>query len=68
MCQTAGRNGRRTTASGVNLSNLPSNLTINTNVTAEKVLFDQGKAVGSMTSKGENGEICSSYNESSCRC
>ena len=68
VCQVSAHNGRRTTASGAYLSAVPSNLTIVTDVTAEKILFDQGKAVGVATNKGKYGKIDSSCNRLSHRC
>lgn len=53
VCQVSARAGCRTTASGAYLSDVPSNLTILTDVVAEKILFDQDKAVGVATNMGE---------------
>lgn len=54
VCQVSAHDGLRTTASGSYLSDVPSNLTIVTGVNAEKILFDQGKAVGVTISEGKN--------------
>ena len=51
VCQISARHGRRTTASGAYLSNAPSNLTVITDTIAERILFDQRKAVGVITNK-----------------
>ena len=65
VCQVSAHNGRRTTASDAYLSDVPSNLTVITGVNAEKILFDQGKAVGVATNEGKHGKIGSSCSESS---
>ena len=46
VCQIAASNGRRTTASDAFLSATPANLTVVTNTTVERVLFEGQKAVG----------------------
>ena len=61
VCQVSARAGRRTTASGAYLSDVPSNLTILTDVIAEKILFDQDTAVGVTTNSGKQCETCSRY-------
>lgn len=61
VCQVSARNGRRTTASAAYLSDVPSNLTIITDVIVEKILFDQNSAVGVRTSTGKDRRIDSSY-------
>ena len=61
VCQVSARTGRRTTASGAYLTDVPSNLTIVTDVIAEKILFEQDKAVGVTTNVGKQCETSSSY-------
>ena len=51
--QVSARDGLRTTASSAYLSELPSNLTILTDVTIEIIPFDQDSAMGVTTKKGE---------------
>ena len=46
VCQIAASNGRRTTASDALLSAGPRNLTVVTNATVERILFEGQKAVG----------------------
>ena len=53
VCQISARDGRRTTASGAYLLDAPSNLSIITDVTVEKIIFVHGKAVGVMTDGGQ---------------
>lgn len=48
---------------GAFLSDVPSNLTIVTDVTAEKILFDQGKVVGVTTNKGIHRKMNAIYDE-----
>ena len=62
VCQISARNGRRTTASGAYLSNVPPNLTIITDVTIEEILFDQSSAVGVKTSTGKDSMTDANYN------
>ena len=66
--QVSARDGRRVTASGAYLSDVPSNLTILIDVTAETILFDQDRAVGVKTTKGTHGKTGPSYNGSWCGC
>lgn len=61
VCQISARDGLRTTASGAYLSDVPSNLTILTDVTIAKILFNQDSAVGVTTNKGENSKTESSH-------
>lgn len=68
VCQISAHKGRRTTASGAYLSDVPSNLTIITDVNAEKILFDQGKAVGVMINENKVGKMDSRRCESSHFC
>ena len=46
VCQIGASNGRRTTASDAFLSTVLANLTILTNATVERILFEGQKAVG----------------------
>lgn len=61
VCQISARNGRRTTSSGAYLSNAPSNLSVITDVTVEKIVFVHGKAVGVMTDGGKYCKTILSY-------
>ena len=53
VCQISALNGRRTTASGAFLSAIPTNLTVLTNTTVERVLFHDRNAVGVEIAGGE---------------
>ena len=64
VCQVTARDVRRTTASGAYLSDAPSNLTILTDVTIEKILFDQDSAMGVTTNTGKNSKTDSSHSQS----
>lgn len=46
ICQVSAFNGQRTTASGAYLSTTPPNLTIRTETTVRKVLFQDNQAIG----------------------
>ena len=46
ICQVSALNGRRVTAAGAYLSDIPPNLTILTDAAVERVLFEGHKAVG----------------------
>ena len=46
VCQISASNGRRTTASDAFLSAAPGNLTVVTNATVERILFEGQKAAG----------------------
>ena len=64
VCQVSAHNGRRTTASSAYQSDVSSNLTIITGVNAEKILFDQGKAVGVMINENRIRKMDSRCSES----
>ena len=61
VCQVSARDGHRTTASGAYLSDVPSNLTILTDVTIEKILFNEDNAIGVTTNEGKNSKTNSSH-------
>lgn len=61
VCQVSARDDHRTTASGAYLSDVPSNLTILTDVTIEKILFNQDSAMGVTTNKGKKSKTYSSH-------
>ena len=64
VCQVSARDGLRATASGAYLSEVPSNLTILTDVSIVKILFNQDSAIGVTTNKGKNSKIDSSHSQS----
>ena len=65
VCQVSARDGHRTTASSAYLSDVPSNLTILTDLTIEKILFDQDSARGVTTNKGKSSKTDSSHSQPS---
>ena len=64
VCQVSARDGHRVTASGAYLSDVPSNLTVLSDVTIEKILFNGVSATGVTTNKGKNSKTDSGHSQS----